>query len=287
MFLKNNDLKYDGSHLGSHEFGDVIDLVHPCPNIKKRSVPVFFANLYIYGRVFPVIIKLNKSQKLDQVVIDELKPVFGLDKIGTHRIRLKGVPKTSNSDWELQCRNKTIELNSRWGEYLIFKAKVENGAFISSRPLNEISWIPSSRSDVTSTHRYIYHEVQKILVYKKIFLVKNVDMSDILVRIIPELELLSADEMEMLYPNEPGNNIKKTHLPKDLENFFFKRAVTQFQVLIKMLNMTNKNYMARIEVIHESMIKIIKRIDENYVWLIDQTVNTLINSISSYYSLTT
>ena len=73
-----------------------------------------------------IILKRNSAGSTDQLIVDELKPIFGLHKMGTHAIRLRGVPRKINNNhpWIVSGSDgdvANIYIELKWSEYFIFK----------------------------------------------------------------------------------------------------------------------------------------------------------------------
>ena len=92
--LERKVLTYDGSNLGEFDFMSVVSWCHPCTEVTSGMKAVaLFAVINLPGLIEPqhVILKRNCAGHTDQLVVDELKLVFSLHKMGTHAIRLRGI----------------------------------------------------------------------------------------------------------------------------------------------------------------------------------------------------
>ena len=99
---------FDGSHLGSHRFIDVVKWCSPLNSNSQRLSPALRALLYVNGKYHCVILKKNPTKFRTQCFIDELKPIFGLRKIGTNTIELDGVIRKKYKEYPWICSNSQI-----------------------------------------------------------------------------------------------------------------------------------------------------------------------------------
>ena len=65
-------LRFDGSHIGEHEFWDVVKWYRPVYGHGTKS-PVIMALLHVDSHVYPVFLKKDQHGFIDQVIVDELK----------------------------------------------------------------------------------------------------------------------------------------------------------------------------------------------------------------------
>lgn len=285
-------LTYDGSHLGSFDF-TTVSWWKPCVggSSSRKSVP-FYACINLPGLIEPqyVILKRNCAGNTDQFLIDELKSIFGLHKMGTHGIRLRGIPRRFNNDYQwitdTGIVNAYIEYE-RWSEYFLFRAvtKRDSEGKITVIPLNTLKdteWLPNVTTDIKEGHKKFFYEVQKILVYRELVRVGTQNLDDILVKMIDSKFFpLSIDEMSI---KSPTSTPKK--LPSNVEKFFFPYSSTRMTVLIKMLGLTHDNYRIQIGILCNSMSNIINRVDPTLIWLVNDVSARLINKCTLHYEHT-
>lgn len=337
-------LPFDGSHLGAYEFGDVIHWAFPyVPGTSGHKVVPFKAIMKLRhpdGKIqhYPVILKRNTSGRSDQAVVDEMKPLFGLQKMGTHRIRLHGIYQKVHKDlpWLLLGADGKEIANAQfvqqWSEYYIFRAstgrrKGSTGTKISFHyfiPLNEAMYYPFLKEDVTEEHKRIYQEIQKIYVFRDLFRVSSSNGRDVLIRFhpssseqfkalfyrnsplqrrehvdphdnIPKCNLLPitcrpSDEQNRLIPlsidemkvKPPGEHYKG--LADDVKNYCLQGTDIHAKALIKMLGLTEETYPQQIELLRNSMSRIISRVDEEKLWLVDSVISQIADRVRLYYN---
>lgn len=288
-------LAFDGSYLGEFNMRSVVVWVRPCSARTSGMKPVvLYAIVNFSGHNFPVILKRNCSGKRDQNIVDELKPLFGLNKMGSHSIRLKGIIRKQDPklDWIVNGPHGPVYnmcIEEKWSDYLLFRADIHTHKdgrfdFIEYSTLENTICFPTVSSDITPRARLFFYEIQKILVFRHLLRISGTNMSDILVRPARNPEemptALSIDEMSVKAPNE---NYKK--ISDKIEALFFIKTTSRSQVLMKMLNLNRDDYPDKIEAIRNSMIKIITRIDETKLWLVDTVVNQLVDRAQDYYTI--
>lgn len=337
-------LPFDGSHLGSYEFRDVIHWTFPyvAGTTGHKSVP-FKAIMKLKhhdGKVqhYPVILKRNTTGRSDQAVVDELKPLFGLQKMGTHRIRLHGIYQKVQKDlpWLLiGADGKEIanaQFVEQWSEYYVFRASTGKRQGSSGRktsfhyfiPLNEAMYYPFLKEDVNEEHKRIYQEIQKIYVFRDLFRISSSNKRDVLIRFhpsssekfkalfyrdsplqirehidphdnIPKCNLLpitchpseeqgrviplSIDEMKVKLPGEHYKG-----LAEEVRNYCPQGMDIHAKALINMLGLTEEIYPQQIETLRNAMARIISRVDEEKLWLVDSVISQIADRVRLHYT---
>lgn len=286
-------LSFNGSRLGKHEFNSVIKWIYPCnPTTKGRKTVVCYALLNLNGHDHPIILKRNCSGNNDQIVADELKPLFGLTKMGTHQIRLHGIPRKyyENSPWVLDTGQLNFYIYPQWSDYFIFRATTTTGennacSFISMPILKDTPWLPTTGNQITSKHKLFYYEIQKIFVFRDLLKINDTNLSNILVRSdstsrhgrpVP----LSIDEMNIKLLTD---GYRKPH--NDIEQFFFPRTTTRTEVLVRMLGLTQENHVDQIEILRNSISLIITRVAEDKLWMVNEIIEQIVDKVSLYFSV--
>lgn len=336
-------LAFDGSHLGAHEFWDVIHWAFPyVGGTSGHKVVPFKAMIKLRqsdGKIqhYPIILKRNTSGRSDQAVVDELKPLFGLQKMGTHRIRLHGIYRKVNKDlpWLLLGpKGEEIgnaEFVQQWSEYYILRASYgkrpgptgSKTSFHYFIPLNEAMYYPFLKEDITEDHKRIYQEIQKIYVFRDLLRVSSSNGRDVLVRFhpssrdqfkelfyrdstlqirghldphdnVPKCNLLgltchpSSDRLVPLSIDEmkvkpPGEHYKG--LSDDVKNYCLQGADIHAKAVIKMLGLTEETYPKQIEDLRSAMGRIITRVDDERLWLVDSVISQIADRVRLYYTL--
>ena len=273
-------LPFDGSFLGEFSFGQVILWSWPCQNdTSSNKSPTLYA---ILGpNKYPVVLKRNMSKRTDQAVIDEIKPLFGLQKMGSHRISLYGVPKKYNEEWPWLIPNGiNTYIYPQWSDYFVFRAtgKEVQGQvlIIPVLSLHETIWAPPDIKDFTQEHWNFYYEVQKGFVFRNLCRVSSKSLKDFLVKRDP-VRVVSINETKARDPRsaykQPSDQILK---------FFFPRLNLQTEVLIQMLGLTKEDYSSKLEMLKNGMSRIVTRVDSEKLWLVDSII-TQINDMLSIH----
>lgn len=283
-------LPFNGSHLGKYEFSSIITWCYPCnPMTRGRRTVVLYAILRLDNYDHHVVLKRNCTGNDDQIIVDELKHLFGLTKMGTHQIRLHGIPKKYNTDfpWILDNGQLNYYIHPQWSDYFVFKANtavINNSiSFISMTTLKDTVWLPGTGSEINHNHRAFYYELQKIFAFRDLFKIDDTSLTNVLIKIdliqkrgIP----LSIDEMNMKFL---GDTYRK--LPHEIEHFFFSKTTTKTEILVKMLGLTREKYMEQIEILRHSISIIIARICEDKLWIVNEIIEQLVNQSSMYFNI--
>jgi len=278
-------LVFDGSEIGQYEFHHVIRWLRPVTPYGTR-LPVMMALLQIGGQEYPVYLKRAPGGSLCQALVDELKPLFGLTKIGCHRIRLHGVPQkiVPHDNWVTISGQKNFYIMLQWSDYLIFRAETEplggKPIFIMYSNLDQVRWIPDQ---ITPDHQKFFFELQKIFVFRDLCRVSDTGTDNVLIKYNPNRSSsyspLSIDEMQIRSLDQTYKwlNITTTR-------FFFPQADTKAVTVIRMFNLTPQNYREIIWQLKESLTQCIQRLAPEYLWLSDYIVSKLTNLIDWYFS---
>lgn len=296
-------LPFDGSDLGTHDWNAVVCFwwPHTEQTTGQRS-PILQVGLKLDSAIVPVLLKRNQTRKTDQAVVDELKPIFGLQKMGTHRIRLHGIPRKINETqhWADQGTILNTTIYPQWCDYMVLKGPTRfrpDGVpeFFRLPTLEELRWIPSA-SSVTLDHRNFYFEIKKVIVFRELLGVTDTNDSNILVRTISGTILgkesgdilfdkgkyvpLSIDEMNIKYPGE-----KFKRIPRKEESFLFGSETARTETLIKMLGLHKETFPEQIETLRSSLARVIRRVDQEKLWLVDHLTAKITDQVSLYYNL--
>ena len=271
-------LPFDGSYLGEHNFFDVVVWSAPC----HYDTPILFALL---GKQrCPVVLKRNTSKRSDQVIIDELKPLFGLHKMGSHRIRLCGVPKKYYPDYPWSTTEfMNIYIHCQWSDYFVFQAsgKLIEGTVVITpvRTLGETIWAPSSMDQFEQIHWDYYYEIQKIFVFRNLCRVTSKALKDVLVKRDP-VRFVSVNETKARDPRTPYKGPMQ-----ELSNFLFPKPTSQAEIMIKMLGLEKETYRERLDLLRRAVIGVIERVDSEKLWLSEGIIDQIDDTVTAYYTL--
>lgn len=270
-------LPFDGSYLGEYNFGDVILWSHLCrEDTSPNKSPTMYALLGEYK--YPVVLKRNPSKRTDQCVIDELKPLFGLCKMGTHRIRLYGIPRKYDPDQPWMMWNTYIY--PQWSDYFVFRAtgKDINGQvqIVPDLSLQETIWAPNDPKDYTPAHWNFYFEVQKCCVFRNLCRVSSKSLKDLLVKRDP-IRVVSINETKARDPRSPYKQF-----PETVQRMYFSRSEIQTDVLIRMLGLTKEDYPEKCEMLRNAISRVITRVDPEKLWLTESISGQIQDMLNIY-----
>lgn len=345
-------LTFDGTHLGAYEFTTALSSWWmPCSaETSGRKSVVIYTYLKLLqkdGTIvrYPIVLKRNTQKRTDQALIDEMKPLFGLQKMGTHRIRLHGVIRKiyDQYPWIVHTAHgifRNGRIHKEWSEYLIFKAtcsevrvhaSTSNGNqvftdFVPLPTLSRVAYYPFLTQNVKEGQKKFYQELQKIFVFRDLFRINSTNTDDILVKfhtmaseefktrfretitqqnyadphdndnlkinLIPlvseytdetpsdRLVPLSIDEMKMKLLTE-----KYTGLSEKVRSYCLQKSDIHAKALINMIGLTAEDYATKIEILRNSMNRIVQRIDREHLWIVDKVISDIMNKVSIYYSV--
>ncbi len=293
----NRNLLFDGGDLGSFSFLDVVKWYWPV-QVNSVRIPVLMTLLDYHGHVYPVYLKRNAHGSHDQLLVDELKPLFGLNKIGTHSIRLHGIPKkiVDEEHWVLRNGQLNSYIALQWSDYLVFRAETEpkrvidptarspeKPVFICYENLTNMRWIPEP-DNVTDESRKFFYELQKIFLFREIFRVSQTELNDVLIRYNPyrskDYSPLSVDEIHI---RDIDQNFKWLNVTT--ERFFFPKSTSKGDVLVKMFGITQENYREVIRQLKDSLVHVISRVKPSYIWLADYVLQKMTNLCELYFQM--
>lgn len=279
-------LSFNGSDLGEYHFRQFVLWCWPI-NIYTTKIPVLMAIIQLNGTTYPVYLKRNALARNDQCIVDEIKPLFGLTKMGIHMCKLYGIPKkiVDSKPWVFDGY-LNMGLQSRLSNYLVLRAETELGPnhqpqFVLYSDIRTINW--SSLDPESEDVRRMYYEIQKILVFRSILRISDTSIDNLLIKSNPyrkyQIGPLSIDEMLI---NEPSATWSSA-LTVTQENFFFPCPEAKGQILVKLFGMTKDNYVDILQQLSRSMIKVINRFNPDKIWLADWVVDQMDNIIQLYF----
>ena len=275
-------LPFDGTKLGPFGFSDFIDWFYPVgePTVKAKC-PVFYAVVKYKDCKIPVYLKRDTKGDSHQCLLDELKPLFGLAKMGTHLVQLQGQIKKNNmhEPWILKDGTANVSLISKKGYYIIMPAEVQeldNGyKFIPSQAVNITMW--KRNVQWSKEEQRLYAQCQRILLFRELFRVvdhyhDNTSVPNILVKQGTNGRYaLSINERIVDTYNGTQRyeqyRMRRYIIPENLDTFFFQRIDTKTEVLIDIFGINHKNIHDILSKIKQECENIIERVEPNMLYL--------------------
>jgi len=296
---KLKHLTYDGSYLGDFNFGDVLSYIAPCDNydpvreIKKKSL-VLFALFKFEGHNYPVVLKRNRMCRTDQAFVDQIKPLFGLRKMGCHRLRLNGIPVKFCpgicwlDGYQPNNRQMNITINPGSSEFYIFQSTIdvsenEQQCHRQLIPLSSYSFADPEYKCPLPIQQKILQNLRKICIFREIMGISETTFGDVLVATNPEFYLLSIDEMK-IQPSREERSVstnRKLNFPEVFRKILFPDESMISQICMDMINCNSQNYLERLDAIRDSMYVIAEKIDEKQYW----KIQLIIDNLKSYIEL--
>ncbi|MHB1910095.1 MAG: hypothetical protein ACYCQJ_14655 [Nitrososphaerales archaeon] len=231
------NLTFDGSGLGEHKLRDVISEMTPTNPKKTNGTLVVSCRLHWGGNAYPVLLK--RIVKKVQILLDELKPLFKLEKMGTHLITLDE-SISRNGPGKL----KTIFRRTR---YLVIRIEER----LKYLDLSSVS-IPTTKNKIEMKHKLFIKELQKIIFFKELFRTP-VGVEEILATHDP-----NSGRLWPLSINEMTSKELKSYykLPKKIEHMLDGRRYVREYLLIDMFDLTEENYETKLQQVKEEMNEI-------------------------------
>lgn len=226
--ILNNRLRWDGTDLGSYP-ATIITNIWKIDNVTYFGLTLEEGIIYCH---------MNKRKDYLPFIIDEIKTLFNISRIGLHRINI------GNVDYVLEYVPVTI-----------------NGEVVWETPLNYLD-----NSHLLRKDDYFMYEMQKILVFCDILALTSSTESHIIIR-------QGVDDTYQPI----NNNVYSTMINKKIaQNFSIltKKMMTQWgktsrsEIAKNMLGVTNVNLLnIHIFELRDKVEKIINKYDKNYIWL--------------------
>lgn len=123
-------LQFDGSHLGTYSFQDVILSIKMVKNSKFLAHTILLTNS---GIEEVLMYKFDKHSDYS-IAVDEIKPLFGLRKTGTHIIKLSHSPRKINlsKTWDSTVDNYSynVEFVPQQQTYLLYKFGIQTKSIL-------------------------------------------------------------------------------------------------------------------------------------------------------------
>lgn len=255
-------LCFDGSNLGKYEFDTIVKTCFP---INETGSLVL--NAYIlYNNIWYKVIMRKMGNKTEASVIDEIKPLFGISKIGTHIIRLNGVPKVINQNYGWYIKTNfgvpisNIYIEKKWEDYCIF-----NIDYVPRRlELKDLTWY--------------YETIQKILVLRECFYIRTNVKEDFyqLKNGIGTFNDVSIKEIFTGYRK----------LSTEDEKYFFNNDTKRNEILMNMLNITSKETInEKIEILRDELTRIFEKLDKEKLPIVRKVVDDIYNRLILHFTI--
>jgi hypothetical protein len=135
-------LSFNGSDLGTLSWDTLVISWYPAlPKTCGQKPTTLLATIRSSTGTASVYLKPNFGGDPDQIIVDEMKPLFGLPQMGTHRLSLDKVvtKNTKGTDWFDDQGNVLCAPIARKASYFMFHARTDsNGAFVREEMLRTL-----------------------------------------------------------------------------------------------------------------------------------------------------
>lgn len=296
-----SSFSFDGSWLGAYSWDEFVHWWFvSCPGEPFKAL--------VGEELTPVLLRRNDSYGSCTAIIDELKPLFDLQKSGVHRVRIRGRPVDDR-------------VEPTWTEYLMIRADYEERdgrvSFHDPIPISEAMFLPFVKSSLTDEHKRVYREIQKSFVFLNLLGVKStshlftydrqadaefsalfrrgstlqtrgsVDPLDNRVKcnLLPltcnevqgrnRLTVVSYDG-KLSLPGESFREQGKTFLPITSDVYE--------KVLISVLGLTSENLAERVNRLNHQMTEVVRRIDKEKIWIVNLINDRVYNRMAAYFT---
>lgn len=276
-------LQWSGSHLGSHSFNNVIQWMTPAQKEYKIGSVAFQVIFVWQGQCYLAYLKRNNQSRCDTCILDEIKPLFGLRKMGTHRIRLDmyfSHPERKGS-WFNPDGTVKIVWTKKHADYILIKSEIKIvNSFQQFAQYYTLNTYPNlievfqSRNEEYANFRLT---LQKIQIYKLVCRIDDNTSTNILVH-ADNHSILSIGESKIVDLTKAF-----TWLPDGAQQNYFPKIQSKECVVCKMFNLNRDNYSEELNKLQQSIYDIIIRIDDQHIWLADHIYSMLDNLMSNYF----
>ena len=193
--------------------------------------------------MFPA--ELNKLDDSLVVIIDELAPLFGLHKRGSHRIKIKDKP------------------------YVLYQVMIANNNIVLETKLSSISIKDALRKQYRD-------DIQKLVIFQNIINLNRIGDSHIIVRTSGDISSVGAVKFLGCYQDKIDLNPKASHnhinISKTYHSKHFDEDKSVHDIIRIMINKDD------IYDLRDDIEKIILRINKNYLWYANFLINRLLYS---------
>lgn len=221
---------WDGSDLGERSWDSFVLRWYPALPKTCGSKPTTVL-AWVQGPTapVPVYLKPNFSGTLDQVIVDELKPLFGVEKMGTHLVTIDKVvtKRSKGADWYTETGQLQCDPIPRKAVYFLFRAVVDsNGVFTRGTMLREyknIQWL-------TFGEKFL-DDIRRIYLFRLCLRVSDTCPSNVLVMTGAGVYRgFSVDEMAIKGKEETCRDV-----PKGDRTILFPPTLNQSDLLSRMI----------------------------------------------------
>jgi hypothetical protein len=227
---------------------------------KTGTVPAIACWIKYDGGLYPVIIKRMMRRKTSGITIciaDEMKPLFGLNKSGTHYLMLNGIISCGSESWLDNHGIISCKYLTGIGEYVVYRASTvrkDNKLYF-----NIPDMVRSDEVDISILSHFRY--------------IINSDLYGMEHVLTHDSELFSyGDGFQVL------GSSRRSGLESESDILQSERC----KFIIQQLELNNDNYNEKIINFTAQLYKICMRIHTDSMVYIDDIRNTIINMMMSY-----
>jgi len=269
-------LPFDGSHLGKHKLELGRELRGGLPGRKKGGKILFGYFLHEDHKNLIYLKRATKMQIRHQVLVDEIKPLFGMEKMGTHVIMLD-----HKYNWDGVSEDEKgyplLKREIHNTEYLLLKR--EN---VFYPVLSKTDVLPIKLEEASESKKQFFFEVQKILLFKELFRISNVKLDDIVVKFDPNIPErkpvpLSINEVHI------RDLDKDSQLSSQLTNRFFYLPYIRGEILVKMFALTPENCYGPLAKLRNEMWAVVNRCGPELDYIVEHVIDQIKSLVEDYF----
>lgn len=257
-------LAFDGSHLGTFEFDKIVKSCFPLTNKTISNTNLLLRADILYDNIwYKVILKRIAITGTNIQLLEEMKHLFGLTKIGTHMIELNGIPTLINQKYDWYIDHKipisNVCIVYKWCDYCIFN----------------VNTIPTKINITMPLNKSHYEQMQKLILFRQCICIST--------NVKEDFYLLDNGNITIFNDSLIRECATYKKLSNEEELYFYPTDDIKIELLIKMLNITYKTLGCNIDNLRSDMTEIFERLCKEKLPIIKKIIDDLYNKIYLHF----
>jgi hypothetical protein len=272
-------LKWDGSDLGKLS-SDKLRFCSMAGFLRKKgssACPPMFCVLDINKCAVPCILfkDARGGSKNFASLVDQIKPLFGLENHGSHIVTLR--QGMSRIDSKGSWMNDNVKVVTRSTRYVMYNTpyvvKKRMLIFLRDIPLTEVAWIPMTTNDITDMNSSFFHQVQSLLVFRKMLRLPT-SLSDIFVRKSRTGAATPVCYSGNITGHDIDKNTEQKWLSAESRQLLFGRSTSVPKAITGMITGDPKSPPTRVQIstLKRKIVKVIESVSPSFAYITSSIV---------------